>query len=74
MKNLKLLFLVLLVVFLLAGCAGKWTDISREEIIEAYEAAGYHVGSCVYEQPLEYGQIAYVQADHPNGDYIFYLF
>ena len=35
MKNLKLFILVFLVIFLLAGCAGKRTDISREDFFRA---------------------------------------
>ena len=72
MKNLKLFILVFLVIYLLAGCAGKRTDISREEIVAAYEDAGYNVWTDVYDEPLDFGEIAYVQANHSDGDYIYF--
>ncbi len=72
MRTLKLFILGFLVIFMLVGCAGKRTDISREEIVAAYEAAGYSVWTDVYDEPLDHGQIAYVQANHPDGDYIYF--
>lgn len=68
------LLLMLAVVVLLAGCASGRTDATREEVVAAYEEAGYVVSSRVYDEKLEHGQIAYVQADHPNGDYIYFVF
>ena len=68
------LLLMLAVVVLLAGCASGRTDVTREEVVAAYEEAGYVVSSRVYDEKLEHGQIAYVQADHPNGDYIYFVF
>lgn len=68
----KTLLVLLLIAFLLCGCAPVRTDITREEIVAAYEAAGYAVSSRVYDEKLDYGQIAYVQANHPNGDYIYF--
>ena len=74
---MKRLFAVAIVAaLLLAGCAVKYrTDITHEEIVTAYEEAGYEVSSKIYDDKLDYGQIGYVQADHPDGDYIyFYIF
>lgn len=70
----RCLLFLLAVIVLLAGCASDRTDITREEVVAAYEEAGYDVSSLVYDEKLEYGQIAYVQANHPNGDYIYFVF
>ena len=71
MKPLSIILIAL--VLLLAGCAPQYrTDITREEIVAAYEAAGYSVTSRVYDEKLDHGEIAYIQADHPNGDYIYF--
>ena len=72
MKRLFAALVTLILIISVCGCAGKRTNISREEIVAAYEAAGYSVSSKVYDEALGYGQIAYVQADHPNGDYIYF--
>lgn len=45
-----------------------------EEIITAYKAEGYNVSSSTYDEKLDNGPIAYVQADHPDGDYIYFVF
>jgi len=63
----------LLSVVLLCGCTTYRTDISAVEIVAAYENAGYHVSTTTYSEMLEYGQIAYVQANHPNGNYIYFV-
>ena len=71
MKRLSIILIAL--VLLLAGCAPQYrTDITREEIVAAYEDAGYSVSSRVYDEKLDHGEIAYIQADHPNGDYIYF--
>ena len=64
---------LMLAVLLLTACASQLrTDVTQEEIVAAYEAAGYNVWSRTYEEKLEYGKIGYVQANHPNGDYIYF--
>lgn len=69
----RVLAAALLIVLLLTGCTPRHrTDITREEIIAAYEAAGYEVWSRVYDEKLDYGQVAYVQANHPDGNYIYF--
>ena len=68
----KWIAVFLLIILLLNGCAATPTDITREEIIAAYEQAGYSVVSRDYEQPGEYGEIGFVKADHPSGDYIYF--
>ena len=68
----KWIAVFLLIILLFNGCAATGPDISREEIIAAYEQAGYSVVSRDYEQPGEYGEIGFVKADHPSGDYIYF--
>lgn len=72
MKRCILWMLICAILFTFCGCAKRRTDISCEEIVAAYEAAGYDVSSKLYEETLEHGQIGYVQADHPDGDYIYF--
>ena len=70
---MKRVFLVmLLILLLLSGCAATRTDITQEEVVAVYEAAGYEVWTDTYDVKLDYGQIAYVQANHPDGDYIYF--
>ena len=71
---MKRLFIVMIAFALIfTGCASHYrTDITREEIVAAYEEAGYTVWSRVYDEKLDYGEVAYVQANHPDGDYIFF--
>jgi len=68
----KWIAVFLLIILLFNGCAATGNDVTREEIIAAYEEAGYEVWSRDYEQPGEYGEIGYVRADHPSGDYIYF--
>lgn len=72
MKRFILLFMI--VALLLSGCGFSGTDIPREEIVAAYEAAGYSVWTDTYDEQLEQGQIASVQANHPDGGYIYFSF
>ena len=69
----RLLVLLLIAVSLLSGCSSEYrTDVPPEEIVAAYEAAGYRVSTGYYDEKLEYSQIGYIQADHPDGDYIYF--
>ncbi len=64
---------VLIVVLLLCGCTTPdYRDITLEKIVAAYEAAGYSVWSEVYDEKLETGEIASIQANHPDGNYIYF--
>lgn len=65
---------ILLILLLLFSGSAKQTEISREEIVSAYQNAGYSVWTGVYDAPLDEGEIAYVQANHPDGDYIYFSF
>lgn len=71
MKRSFCLCLILILLFT-SGCTAVRKDITREEIVAAYESAGYSVWSRVYDEKLDHGEIAYVQANHPDGDYIYF--
>lgn len=70
----RTVILLLILMFLLAGCASVQTDLSREQIVAAYEDAGYEVWSREYDEKLDHGEIAYAQANHPDGGYIYFSF
>ena len=72
MKRLVVLFLLLSLTLSFCGCTQRASDITTEQIVVAYEAAGYRVSSKLYDETLEHGQTGYVQADHPDGDYIYF--
>lgn len=74
MKQLIRWMLIVSMLLSICGCARRRTDISLEEIVAAYDAAGYDVSSGLYDETLEYGQIGYVQAEHPDGNYIYFPF
>lgn len=68
-------FSAILFVFflLLSGCSSKYrTDVTPEEIVAAYEKAGYSVYFEYYDEKLEEGEIGAIQANHPDGDYIYF--
>ena len=65
---------LLLISLLLSGCTAKHTEVTQEEVIAAYESAGYVVWSHTYDAEMDSGIIAYVQADDPDGDYIHFAF
>ena len=69
---MKRVFCIALVFLLLTGCSATRDDITVEQIITAYENAGFAVYSGYYEETLEHGQIGYIQADHPDGGYIYF--
>lgn len=69
---MKRVVCVVLILLLLSGCAAQRADITPDEIISAYQDAGFSVSSGYYKETLEYGQIGYIQADHPDGDYIYF--
>ena len=71
MKRFSALLFTLLL--LLSGCSSKVrTDVTPDEIVAVYEAAGYTVWSEMYDEKLDYGEIGYIQANHPDGDYIYF--
>lgn len=69
---MKKLICILLALIMLTGCSANRTDITAEEIIAAYESAGYCVSSGTYDETLDHGQTGYIQADHPDGGYIYF--
>lgn len=73
MKGIVLLILIF--TLLCCGCATDYrTDVTLEEIVTAYELAGYKISTGTYDERLDLPQVAYLQADHPNGDYIYFTF
>ena len=75
MKRIIVIALVCIMIFSLCSCSSQYrTDITMDEIIDAYNTAGYTVYSEVYDEKLEHGSIASIQANHPNGDYIYFSF
>lgn len=70
--KIRLLTVFIFITILLAACMPVGPDVTQEQIIAAYEDAGYRVCSKVYDKPIEYGEVAYIRADHPNGDYIYF--
>ena len=68
----RVISMMLLLSWILCGCASDSHPVTRDEIVSAYSEAGYTVSSEVYDEPLTYGEIAYIQADHPDGGYIYF--
>ena len=73
MKRIIALLLVLLCL-LLGCCLQRTSDVTREDIVAAYRAEGYGVYTEAYDEPYEFGEVAYIQANHPDGDYIYIAF
>lgn len=71
-KKFLSIALIFALFLFISGCSVTRTDITQEEIVAAYEEAGYEVWSRAYDEKLDHGEIAYVQADHPDGDYIYF--
>ena len=71
---MRRLFALLPILILLSGCNPAAREITQKEIVQAYTEAGYTVWAGEYDEPLEYGQTGYIQADHPDGDYIYFTF
>ena len=44
-----------------------------EQIVSAYEAEGYACYYRMYEEKQDSGQIGFVQADHPDGNYAYFF-
>lgn len=77
-KTVRFASIILLTCVLfttLASCkSGETKDITPEEVISAYEEAGYEVWSQEEDDyPIE-GERYTVKATHENGDYIFFHF
>ena len=69
----RLCALLLAAMLLLSGCSSNYhTDVTPEEIVTAYRDVGYSVSMRYYEDKPEHGQIGYIQADHPEGGYIYF--
>lgn len=69
----RFLCFIFALFLLISGCSSRErTDITREEIVAAYEAAGYSVWSEVYDEKLDEGEVASIQANHSDGNYIYF--
>lgn len=67
----RIFLIALTFLLLLTGCSRR-KDITCQEIVAAYEAAGYSVSTERYDERLEYGRVGYIQANHPDGGYIYF--
>lgn len=73
MKRVVILLLIIAII-MLPGCSATHNDPSFDEIIAAYSDAGYSVYSQLYDEPQEFGITGYIQANHPDGHYIYFEF
>lgn len=78
MRKIFTLLLVLLLALSVAGC-GKETaqkDISCEDIIQAYEYAGYYVSHGAHHNEADSVHQCFIRADvseEPGNDYIYFV-
>ena len=70
----RILWILIALMLILSSCSAANPQPTREEIAYAYSHAGYSVWTDAYDEPLDHGQIAYLQANHPDGDYIYFSF
>ena len=75
----KIISIILLISFALSLAACKKSEpkeISCEEIIAAYEEAGYYVAHGTHNNETDSSQICYIKAsisNDPNSDYIYFI-
>ena len=72
MRALKIICLVMTLIVILSGCSVSTPMVTKDEIIQAYEQAGYKVSAGMYDSTLEHGITGYIKAEQPNGDYIYF--
>ncbi|MBE6925797.1 MAG: hypothetical protein E7461_03030 [Ruminococcaceae bacterium] len=72
----RLLAVVFGLLFVFTGCASEdRTDITRGEIVTAYESAGYAVQSFVCDGEVDVeGLTDYIVASHPSGEDVYFDF
>ena len=69
----RVMIALLALIWLLSGCTAQTPrDVTPEEIVKAYQDAGYVVWSDMYDETLDEGEIGYIQANHPDGEYIYF--
>ena len=79
MKKILSIILLLSFVLSLAACGNHTTapkEISCEDIIKAYEDAGYYVTHGAHKDEAESGQICYIKANvtaDSDSDYIYFI-
>ena len=73
-KAISILLLFAMVAAVFAGCAGKQgRPVSCDEVIAAYEAAGYQVYHREYPEK-DYGYSCCIEIDGEDGDHISFHF
>ena len=77
MKKTVPIILLILFPFFLTSCGKSETkEISCEEIIVAYEQAGYYVTHGSHNNETDAPQLCYIRADisdEPDSDYIYFI-
>ena len=77
MKKIISIFLLLSLCFSFASCSKSETkEISCEDIIKAYDDAGYFVTHGVHKNEAESSQLCYIKVnltEDPNSDYIYFI-
>lgn len=77
MKTIMAIILLLSFAFVFASCGSHTPkEISCEDIIGAYEEAGYFVTHGVHKNEAESSQLCYIKAnltEDPDSDYIYFI-
>ena len=78
MKKIVLVILLLSFAFSLTACSNSTEpeEISCEDIIKAYEDAGYYVTHGEHKTQKESSQLCYIKAnltEDPDSDYIYFI-
>ena len=69
----RIILLLLITALFLCGCAPSYrTDATAEQIAAVYKDAGYDVSFRNFSQKTDDGIVGYVQADHENGEFIYF--
>lgn len=73
-KKTLVLLLLFTLLFCTSGCREEIKEISCEDIIAAYEDAGYHVSHGMHNDEADNSWLCYIkaeQSDDPDSDYIY---
>ncbi len=66
----KIIICCLIISLLLCGCSPVFREVTCEEIVAAYEEAGYEVS---HHHPADLGEIlCYIAVENENGDDIYF--
>lgn len=75
-KTIAIFFLFLLALSLVACSRSEQKEISCEDIIKAYEDAGYYVTHGEHKDEADGSQLCYIKAnltEDPDSDYIYFI-